>query len=155
VYLVLVLDGYTKTIVGYDAGVPCTARHGLAALDMAVSRQCPKGARAQGVSWMRDHGCQPTALAVMKACRTWGIQPAFTSDNHSTGNADTERVRRTLTEAGLWRQEWTTPVALIRALEVWMADDHEHDLHSALGYQSPRPFERHDYRSHGTPFVAA
>jgi putative transposase len=155
VYLVLVLDGYTKTIVGYDAGVPCTARHGLAALDMAGSRQFPKGARAQGVSWMRDHGGQPTALAVMKACRTWGIQPAFTSDNHSTGNADTERVRRTLTEAGLWRQEWTTPVALIRALEVWMADDHEHDLHSALGYQSPRPFERHDYRSHGTPFVAA
>jgi hypothetical protein len=43
VSLVLVLDGYTKKIVGYDAGVPCTARHGLAALDMAVSRQFPRG----------------------------------------------------------------------------------------------------------------
>jgi putative transposase len=155
VYLVLVLDWYTKKIVGYDAGVPCTARHGLAALDMAVSRQFPKGARAQGLSWMRDHGCQPTALAVMKACRPLGIQQAFTSDNHPKGNADTERVMRTLKEAGLWRQEWTSPLALIRALEVWIADDNEQYLHSALGYQSPRQFERHYYLSHGTPFVAA
>jgi hypothetical protein len=27
VYIVLVLDWYTKKIVGYDAGRPCTARH--------------------------------------------------------------------------------------------------------------------------------
>jgi putative transposase len=155
VYLVRVLAWYTTQIVGYDAGVPCTARHGLAALDMAVSRQFPTGARAQGVSWMRAHGCQPTALAVMKACRTWGMQPAFTSDNPPKGKAATERVRQTLTEAGLWLQEWTSPLALIRALEVWIADDNEHDLHSALGYQSPRPLERHDYLRHGTPFVAA
>jgi putative transposase len=37
VYLVLVLAWYTQKSVGYDAGVPWTARHWLAALDMAVS----------------------------------------------------------------------------------------------------------------------
>ena len=135
--------------------MPCTARHGLAALDMAVSRQLPEGARDQGWSLMSDHGCQPTALAFMKAWSILGIPHAFTSCNNPTGHADTERVMRTLKEECLWLQEWTSPVALIRALEVWMADDNEHDLHSALGYQSPRQFERHDYRSHGTPFVAA
>jgi hypothetical protein len=46
--------------VGSYAGTPCTARHGLAALDMAVSRQLPEGARDQGVSWMCDHLVLPT-----------------------------------------------------------------------------------------------
>jgi putative transposase len=155
VYIVLVLDGYTTKIVGYNAGVPCTARHWLAALDMAVGRQFPEGARDQGLSLMSDHGCQPTALAFMKACSTLGMQQAFTSDNHPTGNADTERVMRTLKEACLWLQEWTSPLALIRALEGWIVDDNEHYLHSGLGYQSPKQFERHYDLSHGTPFVTA
>jgi transposase InsO family protein len=137
VYVVLVLDWYTKKIVGYYAGVPCTARHWLAALDMAVSRQFPAGVRDQGLSLMSDNGCQPTALAFTKACSTLGIQQAFTSYNNPKGNADTERVMRTLKEECLWLQEWTSPWALIKALEGWIADYNDHYLHSALGYQSP------------------
>jgi putative transposase len=155
VSIVLVLDWYTKKIVGYYAGTPCTAKPWLEALDMAVNRPLPNGTRGQGVSLMSDNGCQPTALACMKACRTVGIQQAVTSDNNPKGNADTARVIRTLNEECLWLQEWTSPFDLIRALAVWITDDHEQDLHSALGYQSPRPFERHDDLSHGTPFAAA
>lgn len=153
--IMLVLPWYTNKIVGYYAGVPYTARHWLAALDMAVSRRFPEGTRDQGLSLMRDHGCQPTALAFMKACSTLGMQQAFTSYNHPKGNAATEGVMRTLKEECLRLQEWTSPLALIRALEVWIADDNEHYLHSALGYHSPRQFERHYSLSHGTPFVAA
>jgi hypothetical protein len=58
---------------------------------------------------MSDNGCQPTALAFMKACSTLGIQPAFTSDNNAKGNAVTERVMRTLTEECLWLSEWSSP----------------------------------------------
>lgn len=43
IYLVVVLDWYTKAIVGYHAGSQSTARHGLSALDMAVNRQFPEG----------------------------------------------------------------------------------------------------------------
>ncbi len=155
VYIVLVLDWYTKKIVGYYAGMPCTARHWLAALDMAVNQQFPTGARDQGLSLMSDNGCQPTSLAFMKACSTLGIQQAFTSYHNPKGNADTERVMRTLKEECLWLQEWTSPFELIRALEVWITDYNEHYPHSALGYQSPSQFERHYYLSHGTPFAAA
>jgi putative transposase len=132
VSIVLVLDWYTKKIVGYYAGRPCTARHWLEALDRAVNRQFPDGTRGQGVSLMRDNGCQPTALAFMKACRTLGIQQAFTSDNNPKGNADPERIMRTLKEACLWLQVWTSPFELIRALEVWITDYNMHYLHSSL-----------------------
>jgi putative transposase len=155
VYIVLVLDWYTKRIVGYYAGTPCTARHWLAALDMAVHRQFPEGAWGKGLSLMSDHGCQPTSTALMQACGILGIQQGFTSDSNPKGNADTERVIRMLKEECLWRQEWSCPFALIKAREVWIADYNEHYLHSALGYKPPRQFERDDHNSHSSPFVAA
>jgi hypothetical protein len=52
-----------KKLVGYSAGSPCTARPWLTALALAVNRQCPAGARGQGVGVLRDHGSQPTSLA--------------------------------------------------------------------------------------------
>ena len=155
VYIVLVVDWYTTNIVGYYAGSPCTARHWLTALDMVVNRHFADGARGQDLGLMRDNGCQPTAVAVMKACTTLGIHPTFTSYHNPTGKADTERMMRTLTEEGLWLQEWTSPVDLVRAFEAWVAYSNTHYLHSALGYKTPRQFELAYQNSHSTPCVAA
>jgi putative transposase len=155
VYIVIVLDWYTKAIVGYHASLQCRAHQWLAALDMAVNRQFPDGVREQGLSLMSDNGCQPTSVAFMQACNTLGIHQAFTSYNNPKGNADTERVMRTLKEECLWLQEWTCPLELTKALHAWITDDNEHDLHSALGYKPPRQFEREYHLSHGTQFTAA
>jgi putative transposase len=154
-YIVLVLDWYTKKIVGYYAGSPCTAKHWLAALDMAVNRQCPEGARGQGLSLMSDNGSQPTSLAFMQACATLGIHQAFTSYHNPKGNADTERVIRTLKEECLWLREWTCSFMLSRALGDWITNYNEHYLHSSLAYKTPSQFEREYYSSHSPPFVAA
>ena len=151
----MVLNWYTKTIVGHYAGLRCTTQHGLLALDMAVNRQFPHGTREQTLSLMNDHGCQPTSVAFMRARGTLGIQQAFTSDYNPKGNADTERVTRTLQAECLWLKEWTCPSVLIQALEAWIDDDNAHDLHSALGYKPPREFEREYYVSHGTQLPAA
>jgi putative transposase len=155
VSIVVVLDWYTKVIVGYYAGSQCTARHRLVALDMAVNRQCPAGVRASDLALMSDNGCQPTSTAFMRACGTLAIPQAFTSDNNPKGNADTERVRRTLKEECLWLSEWTCPWAVGEALSTWIQRYHEDYLHSALGDKAPRPFEREYHFSHGTQVPAA
>ena len=141
--------------MGYQAGLQCRAQPWLPALDRAVHRQFPAGVREPGLALMRDHGWQPTAVAFMRACRTLGMPQAFTSDNTPTGNADTERVVRTLTAEGLWLPAWTWPVTVARALATWIDDDHEPSLHSALGYNTPRQDERADDLSHGTQLPAA
>ena len=105
VYIVIVLDWYTKVVVGYYAGLRCTGQQWLEALGMAVNRQFPEGVRGQDVSLMSDNGCQPTSTAFMQACATLKIHQAFTSYNNPKGNADTERFMRTLKEERLWLQE--------------------------------------------------
>ena len=48
VYVVIVLDWYTKKIVGHYAGLQAKTAHWLAALDSAVQRQCPHGSVTMG-----------------------------------------------------------------------------------------------------------
>ncbi len=155
VYIVVVLDWYTKTIVGYHADLRSTAQHWLAALDMAVNRQFPNGVRGQGLSLMSDNGCQPTSVAFMQACSTLGIQQTFTSYNNPKGNADTERFMRTMKEECLWLREWTCPFELITTLERWITTYNDQYLHSALGYKTPRQFEQDHDTSPSPPFLAA
>jgi len=155
VYLVIVLDWYTKKIVGYHAGLQSTARHWLLAVDMAVNRQFPAGAQSQGVNLMSDNGCQPTSVAFMAACSRLDIYQAFTSYNNPKGNADTERMMRTLKEELIWLREWTSPFELAEALETWIEGYNAEYLHSALGYRSPIQCELSFKNSHQTQFLPA
>jgi putative transposase len=94
----VVLDWYTKVSVGYDAGIRGPAKDWLAALDMALNRHFPLGVRGDGWSLMSDSGSQPPSLGFIETCSTLGIHQAFTSDSNPQGNADPERVIRTLKE---------------------------------------------------------
>lgn len=145
-YIVPVLDWYTKKIVGYYAGVQGTTRHWLEALDMAVNRQFPEGVRGQELSLMSDNGCQPTAVSFMEACRALGINQAFTSYNNPKGNADTERFIRTLKEEFLWLREWDNPFELVEELKKWTESYNQCYLHSALGYKPPLQAEANYYK---------
>jgi len=70
-----------------------------------------------------------------------GINQAFTSYNNPRGNADTERVFRTMKEELLWLREWTSPFELADALCTWISYYNGEYLHSALGYKPPIKFE--------------
>lgn len=141
VYIVVVLDWYTKKVVGYHAGLQSKAKHWMEALDMAVNHQFRDGARGQGLSLMSDNGCQPTSISFMKACGALGINQAFTSYNNPKGNADTERFFRTMKEELLWLREWASPFELLNLIGEWLPKYNTGYLHSALGYKTPNHVE--------------
>jgi putative transposase len=150
-----VLDWPTITMVGSEAGLQCTARHGLAALDRAVNRQFPDGAGDRGLSLMSNNGWQPASMAFRETCSTLGLQQALTSYNHAHGNVDTERVNRSFKEECLRLQEWSGPFQMISTLGKWIEDYNKHYSHSALGYKPPRHYERDYHSRHCPPFAAA
>lgn len=154
VYLVVVLDWHTKKVVGHYAGLQARAWHWLVALNRAVNRQFPGGIEGQSLHLMADNGCQPTALAFMRACAAMGIRQAFTSYSNPKGNADTERFLRTVKEELVWLRDWTSPALFFEALEQWIAQYNAGYLHSALGYRSPEAFEAEALR-HATLLPAA
>ena len=65
-YIVLVLDWYSKKVVGHYAGLQAKSCHWQEALDKAVNRQFPDGARNHNLHLMSDNGSQPTALRFHK-----------------------------------------------------------------------------------------
>lgn len=103
---------------------------------------------------MSDNGCQPTSVASMKACATLGISQAFASSNNPQGNADTERLMRTLKEELFWLREWTSLLELERALTAWIEWYNTRYLHSSPGYRTPCQVEQHHRLSHSAQFMA-
>lgn len=155
VYMVITLDWYTKKMVGYYAGLQCKSEHWLEALNMAVNRQFPDGVRGHKLSLMSDNGCQPTSISFMKACRTLDIKQVFTSYNNPKGNADTERMIRTIKEECLWLKEWQNPFELINDFKNWAEDFNTSYLHSALGYKTPQQKETEYFNQENILFSVA
>jgi len=140
-YLVLVLDWYTKQIVGYHCAPRATASDWLAALDQGLNRHFPDGVRERGLHLMSDNGSQPTSEKFMRVCSQLNVHQAFTSYNNPKGNADTERLMRTIKEELIWLREWHDPYELSTAIGEWIKEYNQSYLHSALGYQTPNQMD--------------
>jgi transposase InsO family protein len=139
-YVVLVLDWYSKKVVGHYCGEQSKAWHWLAALNKAVNRQFPRGIREMEaeLNLMSENGSQPISRSFMETCAGLGIKQAFTAYNNREGNADTERMMRTLKEELCWLRRWQSADELKTALDTFVKDFFVKDfndgyLHSALG----------------------
>jgi putative transposase len=146
VYIVLVKDWYTKKIVGHFSGLQSKSWHWLLALNRAVNRQFPQGVKDEGLHLMSDNGCQPTSTSFMRTCSQLGVKQAFTSYNNPKGNADTERLMRTMKEELFWLREWESSKQIQEKLDEWVEFYNTKYLHSTLGYMPPARFEENFYQ---------
>lgn len=145
-YLVVVMDWYTKKIVGYDIATRSQARDWLRALNIAVNVQFPEGIREKSdLKLVSDNGNQPTSVKFMEACDTLKIKQIFTSYNNPRGNADTERVIRTLKEDLVWPNDWQDPYLFIDALDIWIRNYNTDYPHSTLKWKTPDDYEKEFY----------
>jgi len=69
VYLVVVLDWYSKKIVGYKLNIRSKADDWIDALNMSVDNNCPLGSREYELNLMSDNGSQPTSEKYENAVR--------------------------------------------------------------------------------------
>jgi len=140
-YLIVVLDWYTKKIMGWKVSLRARTSEWKDALDLALCEEFPWGARDRGLCLVSDNGSQPTSVAFMRDTALIGIEQIFCSYDNPKGNAETERMIRTIKEELLWLNEFSSFEEAKDAIGNWISEDYNRlYIHSALGYQSPVEF---------------
>jgi putative transposase len=138
-YLAVVLDVFSRKIVGWAMADHLRTELVLEALAMAIGSRRP----AAGVIHHSDHGSQYTALAFGERCQLAGVLPSLGSVGDCYDNAITESFFATLECELLARQHFPSLAAARLAVFDFIEGFYNtHRRHSALGYQSPAAYER-------------
>jgi putative transposase len=137
-YLAVVLDVFSRRIVGWAMANHLRTELILEALDMAVARRRP-----QDVIHHSDQGCQYTSIAFGSRCRETGVRPSMGSVGDCFDNAMCESFFATLECELLDRHRFPTQtearIAVFEFIEGWY---NTHRRHSSIGQVAPMTFER-------------
>lgn len=136
-YLAVVLDAFSRRIVGWSMATTLHMQVVLDALNMALWQRRPSG-----VIHHSDHGSQYTAIAFGKRCREAGVRPSMGSVGDAYDNAMAESFFATLECELLDRSRFKTQAeARMAVFEFIEGFYNPRRRHSSLGYLSPIKFE--------------
>ena len=137
-YLAVVLDAFSRRIVGWAMGHNLKTQLVLDALNMAISQRRPSD-----VIHHSDQGSQYTSIAFGLRCKEADVRPSMGSVGDAYDNAMCESFFATLECELLDRRKFKTKaearMAIFQFIEGWYNPGRRH---SALGYKSPINFER-------------
>jgi transposase InsO family protein len=138
-FLAVVLDVWSRKIVGWAMSSRLAKEIVLAALQMAIEQRRP----AQGVIHHSDQGCQYTSIEFGKRCREANVRPSMGSAGDCYDNAMCESFFATLECELLDRSRFTdrkqAELAVFDFIEGFY---NTHRRHSGIGYLAPLVFEQ-------------
>ena len=137
-YLAVVLDVWSRKIVGWAMATHLRTSLVTSALDMAIAQRSPSN-----VIHHSDQGCQYTSIEFGKRCREAGVHPSMGSVGDCFDNAMCESFFATLECELIDRFKFRTHdearTAIIDFIEGFY---NTRRRHSSIGYCSPVQFER-------------
>jgi putative transposase len=137
-YLAVVLDAFSRRVVGWAMADHLRAELVVAALEMALRHRRP----APGLIHHSDHGGQYSSLAFGRRCREAGVVPSMGSVGDALDNALTESFFATLECELVDRSRWRTHAEARSAVFDYIEGFYNpRRRHSSLDYLSPAAFE--------------
>jgi putative transposase len=137
-YLAVVLDAWSRRVVGWAMETHLRTELVLDALQFAVKQRQPSN-----VIHHSDQGCQYTSIQFGLRCKEAGVRPSMGSVGDAYDNAMAESFFATLECELLDRRRFKSQaearMAVFEFIEGWY---NPHRRHSALEYQSPIGYER-------------
>jgi len=137
-YLAVVLDAFSRRIVGWSMSTTLHVAVVLDALSMALTMRRPRG-----VIHHSDQGSQYTSIEFGNRCRKAGVRPSMGSVGDCYDNAMAESFFATLECELLDRSRFKTHTQARNAIFDFIEGFYNPQRrHSSLGYVSPVAFER-------------
>jgi putative transposase len=138
-YLAVVLDAFSRRVVGWAMADHLRTELVLDALEMALWNRRP----SPGLIHHSDHGCQYTSLAFGRRCRQAGMALSMGSVGDCFDNAVAESffasLECELIDRSRWRTHTEARMAVFDYIECFY---NPRRRHSALAYLSPVAYER-------------
>jgi putative transposase len=137
-YLAVVLDAFSRRIVGWSMATTLAKQLVLDALNMALATRRPRD-----VIHHSDQGSQYTSIGFGRRCRDAGVRPSMGSVGDAYDNAMCESFFATLECELLERCRFKTQAEARRAVFDFIEGFYNpRRRHSSIGYLSPIDYER-------------
>ena len=138
-YLAVILDAWSRRVVGWSMQAHLRTELIVAALEMAVWNRRP----AAGLIHHSDHGCQYTSLLFGERCAAAGIRPSMGTVGDCYDNALAESFFATLECELLAQHRFRTHQEARATVFEWLEVFYNRQRrHSALGYVAPAVYEQ-------------
>jgi putative transposase len=142
VYVAVIMDAWSRRIIGYAMSRRIDARLTLAALDAAIAlRQPPPGCVHHG-----DRGSQYAAEKYRDRLREARLVGSMGRRGNPYDNAMMESLMTTLKVEGVYPLDFETAEELAEQLPAFIEKYNARRLHSSLGYLSPEQYEKQHAR---------
>jgi putative transposase len=137
-YLAIVVDLYSRRIIGWDARDRMKKDLAISALQRAIAIRGPE----PGLIQHTDRGSQYASYDYRKLLKAHNILPSMSGKGNCYDNAMVETVFKTIKSELIWRTVFQTRNEAIRAIGDYIDGFYNPTRkHSALGYKSPIQFE--------------
>ena len=139
VYLAVVLDAFSRKVVGWALDRTLAARLTVAALHLAIAHRHP----APGLVHHSDRGIQYACPEYVHLLRSHGLLPSMSRPANPYDNASCESFMRTLKREEIYANTYRDLDDLRARIEEFIEHYYNRSrLHSALGYRPPEEFEQ-------------